>query len=95
MLILFSAALFSFGLLLFSVGLAVGLLGLVIRIVIWLFQLGLLLVWAGIATHYRPAAQPPAHPVSVVVTFRPRGAEIAASSNVNGRWRLRVMAPGS
>jgi hypothetical protein len=44
----------------------------------------------------RPAAQPPAHPGSVeLVTFRPRGAEIAASSNVNGRWRLRLMAPGS
>ena len=44
----------------------------------------------------RPAAQPPVHPGSVeLVTFRLRGAEIAASSNVNGRWRLRVMAPGS
>jgi hypothetical protein len=44
----------------------------------------------------RPAAQPPAHPGGVeLVTFRPRGAEIAASSNVNGRWRLRVMTPGS
>ena len=44
----------------------------------------------------RPAAQPPAHPGSdELVTFRPRGAEIAASSNVIGRWRLPVMAPGS
>jgi hypothetical protein len=44
MLILFSAALFGFGLLLFSLGLAVMLLGLAIRIAIWLFQLGLLLL---------------------------------------------------
>lgn len=49
MLILLSAAAFSFGLPLFSLCLAVWLLGVIIRIAILLSQLGLLLVWAGIA----------------------------------------------
>jgi hypothetical protein len=49
MLILLSAALFGFGLLLFGLGLTVWLIGLAIRIVIWVFQLVLLIVWAGIA----------------------------------------------
>ena len=52
MLILFSAALFGFGMLLFSLGLAVMLVGLAIRIAIWLFQLGLLPVWASLAARH-------------------------------------------
>ena len=50
MLILLSAAAFSFGLPLFSLCLAVWLLGVIIRIAILLYvSSGLLLVWAGIA----------------------------------------------
>jgi hypothetical protein len=49
MLILLSAALVGFGLLLFSLGVTVWLIGLALRIAIRLFQLGLLIVWAGIA----------------------------------------------
>jgi hypothetical protein len=49
MLLLVSVALLGFGLLLFSLGVAIWLLGLIIRTTIRLFQLGLLLVWAGIA----------------------------------------------
>jgi hypothetical protein len=49
MLILFGAALFGFGLVLFSLGVAVWLLGLAMRVAIRLLQLGLLLVWAGVA----------------------------------------------
>jgi hypothetical protein len=41
--------LFTFGLLLFSLGVAVWLIGLVLRIAIRLFQLGLLIVWTGVA----------------------------------------------
>jgi hypothetical protein len=48
MLILLSAALFGFGLLLFGLGLAAWLIGLAIQIAIWVFQLVLLIVWAGI-----------------------------------------------
>jgi hypothetical protein len=44
MLILFSVALFGFGLLLFCLGIAVWLIGLAIRIAIRLFQLGLLII---------------------------------------------------
>jgi hypothetical protein len=47
MLILLSAALFGFGLLLFGLGLAAWLIGLAIQIAIWVFQLVLLIVWAG------------------------------------------------
>jgi hypothetical protein len=45
----------------------------------------------------KPLALPPnlQRILAVSSFFRPRGAEIAASSNVNGRWRLRVMTPGS
>ena len=49
MLILLSAGLFGFGLLLFGLRLAVWLIGLAIQIAIWVFQLVLLIVWAGIA----------------------------------------------
>ena len=49
MLILLSAALFGFGLLLFGLGLAAWLIGLAIQIAIWVFQLVLLSVWAGMA----------------------------------------------
>jgi hypothetical protein len=49
MLILFSAALFGFGVLLFSLGVAVWLIGLALRLCLWLFQLVLLIVWACIA----------------------------------------------
>jgi hypothetical protein len=49
MLILFAAALFGFGLLLFGVGVTVYLIGLILRVAIRLFQLVLLLVWAGVA----------------------------------------------
>jgi hypothetical protein len=49
MLFLLGAALFGFGLLLFSFGVAIWLIGLALRIAIRLFQLGLLIVWAGIA----------------------------------------------
>ena len=49
MLILLGAALFAFGALLFAAGVTVYLIGLILRIAIRLFQLGLLIVWAGIA----------------------------------------------
>jgi hypothetical protein len=49
MLILLGAALFAFGLLLFGVGVTVYLIGLILRVAIRLFQLVLLLVWAGVA----------------------------------------------
>ena len=44
----------------------------------------------------RPAAQPPAHRGSVeLVTFSATWRRNRRASNVNGRWRLRVMTPGS
>jgi hypothetical protein len=49
MLILLGAVLFTFGLLLFSLGVTVWLVGLALRVAIRLFQLGLLIVWAGFA----------------------------------------------
>jgi hypothetical protein len=49
MLILLGAALFAFGLLLFGVGVTIYLIGLILRVAIRLFQLVLLLVWAGVA----------------------------------------------
>jgi hypothetical protein len=49
MLILLSAALFGFGLLLFGLGVAVWLVGLALRIIIRLFRLTLLIIWAGLA----------------------------------------------
>jgi hypothetical protein len=53
MLILLGAALFAFGALLFAAGVAVWLIGLALRIVIRLFQLGLLIVWAGVVVYSR------------------------------------------
>jgi hypothetical protein len=53
MLLLLGATLFAFGLLLFSLGIAVWLIGLVLRLTIRLFQVGLLLVWAGVIVYSR------------------------------------------
>jgi hypothetical protein len=49
MLILRGAALFTFGLALFAAGVSVWLLGLALRVAIRLFQLVLLIIWAGFA----------------------------------------------
>ena len=53
MLILLGAALFAFGALLFAAGVTVYLIGLILRIAIRLFQLGLLIVWAGVIVYSR------------------------------------------
>jgi hypothetical protein len=58
MLLLFSATLFGFGLLLFALGLAVWLIGLALRVAIRLFQLGLLIVWAGVIVYSRLRHRP-------------------------------------
>ena len=53
MLLLFGVALFAFGALLFAAGVTVYLIGLILRIAIRLFQLGLLIVWAGVIVYSR------------------------------------------
>jgi hypothetical protein len=58
MLILLGAALFGFGLLLFSLGVAIWLLGLALCFAIRLFQLTLLLMWAGVIVYSRLRQRP-------------------------------------
>jgi hypothetical protein len=66
MLILFSAALFGFGVLVFNLGVAVWLIGLAIRIALRLFQLALL-----IALAISAARAEPRFPVSVTLQYQP------------------------
>jgi hypothetical protein len=58
MLILLGAALFAFGAALFGLGVAVWLIGLALRLAVRLFQLALLIVWAGVIVYSRLRQRP-------------------------------------